>query len=629
MRLTTLRSSAFTVVLLFISSVIVFHPTPLADAQSTLQIADSATTTGIGTVDSSPLDRTEAFLSSDDRIYSWILLSNVPPPTHNVTWVWITPQMNVYTTFTSILEDPGPGRFWTTYRTWTWIHVDGFEPSHMLGYWQIEVYLDGVRSLVQAFSISETATPLQPMYGFYWPNRDITVYIQPEPARVRQEVIEAMVQWNYSQAWFQRSYVLDARSPFNLVVSTDPSSNIKVTFNQTQTDPNALGYANFRWFFDSSRRVTTVTCSITMALTKMDGTVVNSAGLENLAQHELGHCLGLDHVERRGDTMNPKSVLFSDLHTPSTLNLYALSEISRRVNIDAVSESYSLTNLIEYVKSPRYTGQPVNGSLQIADHAAAKGVDSESFLPINRTGSFSVHDLRVYSWLKLANISRPSHLVTWLWFTPQGEEYAKVSLAIPDPGPGKSWPTYFAWHYIFIEGYGAAELPGSWKVEVYVDGLRRVIESFLLVQNVTSIGTSLNSFPVKVENATYVIYIRSNSTISSFNFSKEGKSIQFKIAGPAATIGSAEVTWPSALLSGNFTVTLDGSVIVAAPSQNSTHTTISLNYPHSERTLQITGTHVIPEFPVSSLIMVLTSMISVILRFLVKGPRFLGTTRHH
>jgi hypothetical protein len=111
-------------------------------------------------------------------------------------------------------------------------------------------------------------------------------------------------------------------------------------------------------------------------------------------------------------------------------------------------------------------------------------------------------------------------------------------------------------------------------------------------------------FPIPVvwENTAYPVALDSNSTISAFRFTQSAKQLAFNTTGPANTIGFCNVTIPKNLLSDNpWTFLLDGNDITstAQVTDNNTHSFIYLTYNHSNRSIQIIGTSVVPEVSMS------------------------------
>lgn len=123
---------------------------------------------------------------------------------------------------------------------------------------------------------------------------------------------------------------------------------------------------------------------------------------------------------------------------------------------------------------------------------------------------------------------------------------------------------------------------------------------------------SESSFEVQAENGsdqqTFDINIASNSTVSDVELRQEEKMVVFTVDGETGTRGVTQVTIPKAMLSGEMTIMIDGQavsssssdVIVTADTQ--TETTFEINYGHSEHEVAVTGTNVVPEFPVTAII---------------------------
>ena|GEM_PF-2245129 len=115
--------------------------------------------------------------------------------------------------------------------------------------------------------------------------------------------------------------------------------------------------------------------------------------------------------------------------------------------------------------------------MQLLDHAMASSVDESTNDVITRTNAFSTTDSKAYSWLSLGNARAGT--VEWKWYSPDGALYHTGSFDIPEPS-GAYWDAYNLWYYITIAGNNAANLPGNWHVDVYLDGRKLLTEQFTI-----------------------------------------------------------------------------------------------------------------------------------------------------
>ena len=108
------------------------------------------------------------------------------------------------------------------------------------------------------------------------------------------------------------------------------------------------------------------------------------------------------------------------------------------------------------------------------------------------------------------------------------------------------------------------------------------------------------------------LILTSNSSISSFNFSKYDAVITFNVEGESDTTGFCNITIPENALQGPYTVKIDGAAILEeykAPS-NGTHSFLFFTYIHTTHHVEI-----IPEFP--SFLILPLFMIATLLAVLV------------
>jgi parallel beta-helix repeat protein len=118
-----------------------------------------------------------------------------------------------------------------------------------------------------------------------------------------------------------------------------------------------------------------------------------------------------------------------------------------------------------------------------------------------------------------------------------------------------------------------------------------------------------NSFEAGVwDGTTYDVDVISNSTISGFNFDVDQKSVNFNVTGDEGTIGFCRVAIPKTLLwvDNGWTIFVGDQPITdytIIPDENYTY--LYFTYSHSTKTITIQGTHAIPEFPSTPILMLL------------------------
>jgi len=119
---------------------------------------------------------------------------------------------------------------------------------------------------------------------------------------------------------------------------------------------------------------------------------------------------------------------------------------------------------------------------------------------------------------------------------------------------------------------------------------------------------------------TYYVPIFTNSTVSTFNFDPDSKSMSFNVTGTTG-IGFCNITIPRAVLYASleeWVVRIDGAPLTLEEynvTENAGYVFIYLNYSHSSHSIEITGTWIITELPPNMLplIMVILSLIAVTL----------------
>lgn len=99
------------------------------------------------------------------------------------------------------------------------------------------------------------------------------------------------------------------------------------------------------------------------------------------------------------------------------------------------------------------------------------------------------------------------------------------------------------------------------------------------------------------------VEFNSSSTISNVELDEESKTLSFTVDGEDGTEGTTEIGIGS-VLEGPYTVAIDGEVteeFEVTTDEATGETTLSVSYTHSTHDITVTGTNVVPEFPVAAL----------------------------
>jgi hypothetical protein len=96
--------------------------------------------------------------------------------------------------------------------------------------------------------------------------------------------------------------------------------------------------------------------------------------------------------------------------------------------------------------------------------------------------------------------------------------------------------------------------------------------------------------------------LRTNSTISAFALDEENKRVTFTVDGGTGTDGTTEISI-GRVLEGPYTVTIDGQATtnVQESTSASGEAMLTISYTHSTHDVAVTGTNVVPEFPIAAI----------------------------
>jgi hypothetical protein len=100
----------------------------------------------------------------------------------------------------------------------------------------------------------------------------------------------------------------------------------------------------------------------------------------------------------------------------------------------------------------------------------SKGIeqtDTEG-IPLSPTTTFSTEEPEVIASLRLAHLSG-THRLRWEWYEPGGSLYCSTGDYPLSVSEGNYREQATAWHTLSVRGKKAAQLPGTWKLQLYLD----------------------------------------------------------------------------------------------------------------------------------------------------------------
>ncbi len=100
--------------------------------------------------------------------------------------------------------------------------------------------------------------------------------------------------------------------------------------------------------------------------------------------------------------------------------------------------------------------------------------------PLRQTNFFFPQDEKVVTWFRFSYDSPENFILRWEWITAQGKLYHLGEVEME----AGNYTNYRTWYWIKIKGNYASQLPGEWKVRVYINDI------FLTEKNFFIIGTS-------------------------------------------------------------------------------------------------------------------------------------------
>lgn len=97
--------------------------------------------------------------------------------------------------------------------------------------------------------------------------------------------------------------------------------------------------------------------------------------------------------------------------------------------------------------------------------------------PLRGTNFFFPQDEKVVTWIRFSYDSVEKFKLYWEWINPEGKLYHRGEVEME----AGSYTNYRTWYWIKIKGNYAAQLPGEWKVRVYINGIFLTEKNFFIV----------------------------------------------------------------------------------------------------------------------------------------------------
>jgi len=165
--------------------------------------------------------------------------------------------------------------------------------------------------------LADAQTYSQPMLGISWSTHEISVAIPASPAWASDALKTAMTDWEDAQSWFIQTYFKGQNGAgFYFMPSTNnPQPQLRIEF------VNDTGQ-----FWTGNTEVPVSGPIVNETVLLVLRRLATASDVIQVAHHELGHVLGLDHTAYIQDLMYPAMDAYSGGAPvyPSTVNLYGV-----------------------------------------------------------------------------------------------------------------------------------------------------------------------------------------------------------------------------------------------------------------------------------------------------------------
>ena len=97
--------------------------------------------------------------------------------------------------------------------------------------------------------------------------------------------------------------------------------------------------------------------------------------------------------------------------------------------------------------------------------------------PVRQTNFFFPQDEKMVTWFRFSYNSPEKFSLKWEWINPQGKLYHRGEVEME----AGTYTNYRIWYWIKIRGNYASQLPGEWKVKVYINDIFLAERNFFIV----------------------------------------------------------------------------------------------------------------------------------------------------
>lgn len=165
--------------------------------------------------------------------------------------------------------------------------------------------------------------------------------------------------------------------------------------------------------------------------------------------------------------------------------------------------------------------------------------------------------------------------------------------------------------------------PGASEFKYYAPGIGLIqedtleLKSYMLPKKIEKpVEGELRSQvqSVVIGNGSIKVDLKSSSNISEFRLDEKSRKVNFKVQADRGTNGTTEISI-GRILEGPYTVTLDGQptqTFEVIKASSSGETVLRISYANSARNIEVSGTNIVPEFPLSGLFAV-AAMVGIVI----------------